>query len=245
MEIHFLKSLAFCLMIILTEICSAQTLELRSVELNDSKIIIHYDLIDSIPDRFFTIRLYSSKDNFLNPLNKLIGDFGYEVKPGVGKKITWDAKEELGASFEGGISVEVRGRIFIPFINTGQINQFKVFKRKRKYDLTWSGGTAQNVLNFDLLRNDEKILTFPNVANVGNHEFEFPNHIKPGNNYHFRISDSKNKDEIVNTQVFKIKRKIPLAAKVVVVGTLGGLVYWLVRDSSDEGIFDPFTPGSN
>jgi hypothetical protein len=242
MNIKFYKSLVFILILFLTKKCIAQNLEIKSVELNDSKIVIHYDLLDSITGRFFTIRLYSSKDNFLNPLNQLTGDYGYEVRPGANKKIIWDAKEELGASFEGGISVELRGRIFIPFINVDQINQYHVFKRKRKYDLTWSGGTPQNVLNFDLLRNDEKILTFPNVANVGNHEIEFPNHIKPGSNYRFRISDTKNKDEIVNSQPFKIKRKIPLVAKVAVIAAVGGVIYWLIHDSSEEKIKDPFYP---
>jgi hypothetical protein len=193
----------------------AQTIELKYVELLDNMVVLQYDLLDSVEGRFFIIRLYHSKDNYLNPLEKITGDMGIEVRPGLNKKIVWDAREELGELFDGSVALEIRGRVFVPFINVEQINHYKVFKRGRKYALTWSGGTPQNILNFDLFNKDQKVLTFPNVANVGHHQFEFPVHLKPGKSYRFRVSDTKNRDDVVYSQPFQVKRKVPLLLKVI------------------------------
>ena len=90
-------------------------------------------------------------------------------------------------------------------MSTESINAYKEFKRKRTYNLTWSGGAPQNILNFDRMKGAKKVISFPNLANVGHHSFEFPVYIKPWKNYHVRISDSKNTDEQVVTTPFRIK----------------------------------------
>jgi hypothetical protein len=223
----------------------AQQIELRAIEFAKNKMVIHYDLVDSVEGRFYSIRLYSSADGFLNAVQKIIGDAGLEVKPGRDKKIEWALGEELGTSFEGKLAVEVRGRQFIPFISADNINAYKVFKRKRNYNLTWSGGTPQNILNFDLMRGDKKVMSFPNIANVGHHAFEFPAYVKPGRNYHFKISDSKNKEEEVKTNTFRIKRKVPLVVKALPAIALGALVYVIATNKSsggEEPIADPILP---
>jgi hypothetical protein len=214
--------------------CGGQHLELKYSEFKDNKLLVHYSLRDSVIGRNFTIRLYTSKDNFLNPLEKVSGDIGLEVKPGPDKTISWDATDELGTTFDGKVSLEIRGKVFIPFINTESINQHKVYKRKRKYNLTWTGGTPQNILNFDLYNGEKKIMSFPNLANVGTYSLEFPSYVKPKKNYRFRISDSKNKEDVVYTSQFKIKRKVPLLVKVVPVVLVGSLLYTLLQPKDVE-----------
>jgi hypothetical protein len=221
----------------------AQTIEIKSVKYLDEKVVIDYELLDSLEGRSFSVRLYFSVDGYLNPLVKVSGDVGLEVKSGKNRKIVWAITEELPPDFSGKVALEIRGRLFIPFIQTESINSYNVFKRKRKYQLTWSGGTSQNVLNFDLMKGDKKITTFPNLANVGHHTFEFPIHIRPGKGYHFRISDTKNKDEIVVTNTFKIKRKIPLLVKSIPLLAMGYGISILTGKSpvpfSDDDIGEP------
>lgn len=212
----------------------AQRIELKSLAIKEDKLEINFDLVDSVEARFYTIRVYSSADGYLNPLEKTKGDFGLAVKPGPNKKITWSFNDELSPGFADKIAIEIRAKIFIPFINTESINQYKVFKRKRTYNLTWSGGTPQNILNFDLLKGEEKVTTFPDVSNVGHHSFEFPVYIKPGNGYRFRISDTKNKDELVFTDEFRVKRKIPLSAKLLPGLLLGFGAYFLFTNETSE-----------
>jgi hypothetical protein len=213
---------------------NAQNLELKYAEFKEDKLVVHYSLTDSVIGRFYTVRLYASKDNFLNPLEKISGDIGLEVKPGPDNQIIWDARTELGASSDGKVSLEIRGRIFIPFINTGGIDQYKIFKRGRKYNITWSGGSPQNILNFDLYHGEKKITSFPNLANVGHHSFEFPTHVRPGKGYRFKISDAKNKEEEVYTDKFSIKRKFPLALKALPVLLVGSSLYLLIKPKDND-----------
>jgi hypothetical protein len=228
-------------------VCFAQSIEIKGIAFTDSKLVIDYDLLDSLEGRFYSVRVYSSADGFLNPLTGITGDEGLEVKPGRDKTIAWAFKEELPSGFDGKVSVEVRGRIFVPFIGVPDINHYKVFKRKRKYNLTWTGGTAQNVLNFDLYNGEKKVHTFPNLANVGHYAFEFPPHIKPGKDYRFRISDTKNKEEVVYTEPFRIKRKVPLLLKVIPTLAVGYAAYFFLMSGeggagSDTGLGDPPPP---
>src|SRR4051812_9769415 len=101
-------ALLFCAFL---RVC-AQNIDLKYAEFKDNKLVVHYQLRDSVAGRVFTVRIYSSRDNFLNPLEKVSGDVGLEVKPGSDKIIIWEI-QELGARFDGTVSLEVRGRTFV------------------------------------------------------------------------------------------------------------------------------------
>jgi len=89
----------------------------------------------------------------------------------------------------------VRGRLYIPFIRLDGLNA--TFRRLVPIEITWTGGTEQNILNFDLYKGDEKIMSFPHIANVGHYKLTIPSSVKPGKNYKLRITDYRNKDQIV------------------------------------------------
>jgi hypothetical protein len=221
-----------------------QGIEIRSFQQTGETLVVSYDLLDSIEGRSYSIRMYSSADGFINPLDKVTGDIGLEVKPGKNKTISWQLLKDLPPGFDSKVAVEIRGRLFVPFIGTNAINQYKVFKRKREYNITWTGGTPQNVLNFDLYHGEKKVHTFPNLANVGHYSLILPVHIKPGKGFRFRISDAKNKDEVVYTSAFKVKRKIPLLMKAVPVALVGAGIYYIISTKKeDDGLDDPYKPG--
>ena len=225
----------------------SQTVEIENIAIRDGKVSIKYNLLDSIQGRHYTVRLYSSRDEFLNPLNELSGDHGMEILPGSRKTIEWNARQELGSGFNGDVALELRARVYIPFINVDDFDDIKTLTRHRKYSLTWSGGRPSNILNFNLYRDDEKITTFSNIANVGHHDLEIPAHIKPGKGYYFLISDIKNKDEVVKTNEFKVRRKIPLALKVLPVFLIGGAFSTVDSGGglSDSTLPDPVLPSEN
>ena len=220
-----------------------QEFTIKKVELAGESLNIYYDLRDTVAGHLYTINAYSSTDNFVNPLTKVSGDLGHQVKPGLNKKIVWKAKEELGSQFEGKVGLEIRGKVFIPFILLKNFSEYKVFKRLRKYPITWSGGTTRNVLNFDLIRNEKVVYTFAGIGNDGNYDLLFPKETRPGKNYYLRISDSKNRDEVVFTEKFTIRRKLPLALKVLPVVAAGAIIYFLLPDPPPEDIPPPVEPG--
>ncbi len=219
----------------------AQNFSIRKVEVAGDNINIYYDLLDSVTSRTYTVDLYSSRDNFVSRLEKVNGDLGLEVKPGGNRKITWAAKEELGSAFEGKVGLEVRGRVYIPFVRLEGLN--RIYKRGRAFPLTWTGGTQQNILNFDLYKGEEKIYPFSNIANVGKTDINIPTSVKPGKDYYFRITDSKNKDQVVKSANFSIKRKVPLLVKIIPVVAIGGVIAALPKSSAqNKDIPDPLDP---
>ena len=231
-------AIAFLLM---TPSIYAQDFKIKRLELEGDKVNLYYDLKDTTAQRIYTVHVFSSKDNYVTRLEKVSGDVGLEVKPGDNHKITWEAKQELGA-FAGKIGLEVRGRIYIPFVKLEGLN--KVYKRGKTYPFVWTGGTQQNILNFDLYKGNKLVHPNPNVANVYQTKIKMPTSVKAGKGYYFKITDSKNKDQIVNTAPFKIKKKVPFLVKAVPVLAVGGAIYLLTGINSG-GIPDPPKPGAN
>jgi hypothetical protein len=221
----------------------AQSLEVNRIELAGDNIVLYYELRDSVPQRTYTINVYSSRDNYLNALTSVSGDYGLEIKPGNQKKITWNAKQELGSSFNGKVGVEVRARVYVPFI---LFDSFDKIKRGKPKDVTWRGGTRQNILNFELYNKDnEKVAVIPNVSNAGHTSLFIPEDVKPGKGYRFKIVDSKNKDQVTYTQPFAVRRKVPLLYYVLGTAVVGGVVSLLIGDDppiEPTEITDPMGP---
>lgn len=236
-----MKTVLFLVALVISSSVMGQKFSIKRLEVVGDKINLYYDLVDTIASRSYTITLLSSRDNFISPLQKMDGDIGLEVKPGLNKKIVWNAKEELGADFQGNVGLEVRGSLYIPFVRLDGLN--KTFKRLRPTEITWTGGTQQNILNFDLYTGDEKITSFPNIANVGHYTLTIPMTVKPGKDYQFKITDSRNKDQVVFSPPFTVKRKIPLWMKAVPVILIGAAVYLAVSgDKNPRNIVDPIKP---
>lgn len=217
----------------------SQQLSIDNTSIENERINIHYTLSDTTAGNRYTVRLYGSHDNYLSPLESLEGDAGINIRPG-SHKISWNPSE-LGTSFAGSVSLEVRARIYVPFVQFEGFEEYKKIKRLKPYTLTWSGGTERNILNFDLMKGDKKVLAIPGIANTGHHTLVLPQSIKPGD-YSLRISDSKNKDEVVFSDEFKVQRKWPLLIKALPVLVVGGIVSQLARKSDPFEIPDPISP---
>jgi hypothetical protein len=239
-----MKSLVFSLALLTTIAVNAQEFTIKKLELTSEAIILHYDLIDTLKGRTYTVNVYSSKDSYLAPLSKVKGDVGLQVRPGANKKIIWNSKEELGATFKGEIELEVRGKAYIPFVKFEGFQEEQVIKRGKPKTMIWSGGTRQNILNFSIYRGDTYIDVIPNVANTGSYELTIPKSVKPGKGYYFLVSDAKNKDQVMKTDNFIVKRKIPLALQLLPLAIAGGVVTLLGEKTPDDLEEPPGTPGS-
>ena len=222
----------------------AQSVSIKKLELQENgDIIVYYDLLDEDIERKYSLYLYSSQDNYIQPLELVSGDIGPDLSVGGNKKITWKAKEELGADYKGGISLELKGSIYIPFITMDGFDDYKVFKRGKPYDITWTGGRGDNILNFELYDGDTKVKVFEERPNVGNTTIIIPKDVKPGK-YRFKISDSRNLDEVVFTSNFQVKRRVPLVATLGTTVVVGGIVAILLNNvvSTEDTIGDPPKP---
>lgn len=236
----------FLFSLLSAQVSWAQEFLIHKVELTAETVVIHYNLIDTTRERRYTVNVYSSKDNFLAPLQKILGDAGLEVTPGLNRKITWRSKEELGSTFSGDVEIEIRGRVYIPFIRFNDFQENMAIKRGKAKTLTWTGGTRQNILNFAIYKDDKFVDVIPNIANAGSYDVVLPTSIKPGKNYYFMVSDSKNKDQVMKTKNFTVKRKLPLVAKVLPVALVATIVPLLTGGSdSSRDLETPPGPPDN
>ena len=208
----------------------AQEVKINKVVLNGDLVEIYYDLKDENPDHSYILSLYSSRDNYIQPLQAVDGDIGIDVKVGGNKHIIWKAKEELGESYNGAIALELKGSLYVPFIEMAGIQEGQTFKRGKPYDVVWTGGRGDNILNFELYQGESLVGTFEERPNTGNTIFEIPTKIKPGEDYRLRISDTRNRDEVVFTNSFSVKRKIPLGIKIGAAFAIGALTGYLINE---------------
>lgn len=225
------KKIYFIILLLILSSVSAfsQEVKIREVRLHGENIEIRYDLIDDRTDRSYSIQLYTSTDNFIQPMQLVEGDAGIDIPVGQNKLLVWKAKEELGV-IEASMALELKGNIYIPFIDLQGLEDGMVFKRSKPFDLIWSGGRGDNVLNFELYQGDNVIASFEERPNVGNTTMQIPGNIKPGDNYRFRISDSRNKDEIVFSNSFSVRRKIPLGVKIGAAFFIGAVTGYLINE---------------
>ncbi|MDH5604445.1 MAG: hypothetical protein OEY51_10910, partial [Cyclobacteriaceae bacterium] len=74
--------------------------------LTDGAVAVYYDLTDENTEKKYALHLYSSIDNYIQPLEKVEGDIGVDLFVGKNKRLVWRAKEELGEDFTGDVALE-------------------------------------------------------------------------------------------------------------------------------------------
>jgi Ser-Thr-rich glycosyl-phosphatidyl-inositol-anchored membrane family len=234
-------TLSFCLIISYSH---AQKAIIKNIELAGEKIIVHYDLEDSNPNNEYQINIFASKDKFSAPLTKVKGDVGPDVKPGMDRKVEWNLREEYGA-FKGKLSLEIRGKVFVPFVKLKNFDAAKVYKRGKNYDLTWRPGNT-NPIHIELYKGSQRVSGELNHPNNGAYSLTIGHRSKPGKDYRIKITDSKQTDEIIFSDYFKVSPKVPLLVKLlpglVVVGGTVALVGSINKTNSPQPIPLPDLP---
>ena len=199
----------------------AQTVSIKKIELDGEKVIVHYDLDDSNPNNEYQVNLYASKDKFSAPLTKVKGDIGEEVKPGADRKVEWNLLQEYG-NYKGKISLEIRGKVFVPFVKLKNFDTKKSYKRGNSYDLAWRPGNT-NPIHIELYKGSQRVSGELNHPNNGTSSLSIASSVKPGKDYRLKITDSKRSDEIVYSEYFRVTPKIPFALKLIpMLAVVGG-----------------------
>lgn len=202
---------------------TAQKVVIKKVELAGEKIIINYDLEDSNPQNEYKLDLFASKDNFATALTKVSGDVGLEVKPGLNKKIEWAVREEYGG-YKGRITLEIRGKVYIPFVKLLNFNPKASYKKGKSYNLSLKAGNT-NPIHVELYKGSQRISGEMNHPNSGSYTLTIPSSAKPGKDYRIKITDSKSSEDLIYSPFFQVKPKVPMLAKIAVPAlVVGGAV---------------------
>lgn len=243
----------FTFLVLLALLCpivgNAQAVAITKLEVNGNKVVVHYDLDDNNPNHEYLLNLYASKDNYAAPLSKVKGDVGMDIKPGTNKKMEWNITEEFGA-YKGRLSLEIRGKVYVPFVRLQGFDVDRSYKRGHSYGLTWKPGNS-NPVNIELYKGGERVGGDINLPNNGSHTLFIPAHAKKGDDYRLKISDARNSEEVLYTEYFAVTPKVSTVVKVLPILAIGGAVVLLGGGSKESGggttagtIADPSFPGN-
>ncbi len=213
----------------------SQKIQIDWVEVTGDKVIVHYNLEDNSPNHEYAVSLMSSKDNFSAPLTKVSGDVGSEVKPGLNKRIQWSIIDELG-NYKGDIELEIRGKVFVPFMKIAGFDASRSYKRGKSYPLVWTSGNMSGQVDIELYKGQTRVNSDRGVPNTGKFEWFIPGSVKTGSDYRIKFTNTKSREEVVYTSAFSIKPKLPLLVKVIPVLLAGGAVAALSGGSPVEPI---------
>jgi hypothetical protein len=218
---------------------NAQKISLSRIDLEMDKLVVHFSLEDTNPNHTYQISLFSSKDNFATPLTKVTGDVGTEVKAGAEKKIQWNMSQELGA-YKGELAIEVRARVFIPFVKLTSFDASQKYKRGKTYPLLWSSGNMGGQIDIDLFEGQNRVDGDRNVPNTGKYEFAISGSVKPGKDYRLKFTNTRNRDEYIFSQPFRIVPKVPFVLKAGGLALIAAGAYFLLSgdDPPPKGTID-------
>jgi hypothetical protein len=243
-------TLAFATLI---SLAYSQTVAIRKIELAGENIIVFYDLDDSNPNNEFQINLYASKDKYSAPLTKVKGDVGPDVKPGIGRRIEWNINQEY-QGYKGKISLEIRGKVFVPFVKLRDFDTHKNYKRGKSYEVNWRPGNT-NPIHIELYKGSQRMGGELNHPNNGKFTLSINSKVPKGKDYRLKISDSKHPDDIVYSDYFRVSPKVPLLVKLVPTVAVAGALAIVIsnlggntppddgNNTDDVDIVDPPFPG--
>jgi hypothetical protein len=197
------------------------------------KIIVVYDLEDSNPNNEYLLNLYTSKDNFAKAVTNVTGDVGMDIKPGVDRKMEWNVVKEYGG-YKGKLSLEIRGKVYVPFVRVRDFDSKGTYRRGKNYVINWKPGNS-NPVNIDLMNGGQRVTGEVNHPNNGIYELFIPAHAKPGDEYKIKFTDTRNPDEVIITETFAVKPKIPLLVKIAPVVVVAAVIVLITSKESKGG----------
>jgi hypothetical protein len=229
---------------------AAQQIENVRADFDGEKVIIVYDLITEQDDDRFSVLMFSSHDNFQNPLSLLVGDAGQVVQPGAARRITWDAKSSLPTDFDDDITFKIRASLTVTLHHPTRLEvkplDFAAYKRGGKLNMEWNGGKESEPISIELLRGNSVIQQLAEVENKHMFSWSIPGKLKPGKEYTIRISKGVTSNIQSISQPFEIRPRVSLWVKLIPVAIVGGVVAILSGSGSKEEDPDlpgPLTPG--
>ncbi len=207
-------------------------------------VAIRYDLQEDLPGQVFEVALYGSHNGFDEPLRVVRGEIGPNVTSGKGKQIEWGAQKEL-TQFSGDITFEIRARLTYSPLAILNPQVESMFRRGHVYKLQWKGGLSGEKLRLELIRDGFETQVIDNVINTGSYSWRVSEDVPIAENYRLKITgQTENSINSRTSDLFAIRRQIPLVAKFIPAGILAGagIIYIVGRLGGSPADDDPVLP---
>lgn len=217
---------------------NAQSVRNVQAIVSDNDVIISYDLNTPIRGQKFDVIIKSSKDGFSNPLTKVSGDIGAEQTAGNGKKIIWEAKEEIGI-FKGVVSFEITATVTFTPIQFLQPMADSKIKIGKPFTLEWKGGTLDSNLKLELLKNNSQVMDMGIINNTGTYTWNVPKAMTKGENYQFKLLDPTQPNNVILSIGFTLNKKTSPLVFIIPAAALLGVGAVVLLGGGDEGSTTP------
>ena len=123
------------------------------------------------------------------------------------------------------------------------IEEVKALKRGKEYNIKWIGGTKDKMIKIELHNLTGKVQNWDGLQNDGSQVVKLKSGLKPGKNYTFKILTDDG--EFVSSQNVRIKRRTPLALKLIA-PTIFPIVLLIFREDNASMIeAAPSSPSGN
>lgn len=215
----------------------AQQFDIQNVYANNGKVYVDFTIREQYPNERYRIQLYSSHDNYTQPLQYVSGaiEAGELTSTTENLQLIWDAQKEL-KNFQGNVQLEIRGTVTYVPVHTD--NQPIKAKHDKSTTISWDGGEPQNQIRIELIKSGQVIQSLGQVSNSGRYNWVVPDDVPKGAGYSIRLSNVDNPGESTETTAFKVGGKVGLAVKLLPVAALvvGGGIYAITSiDPSSDG----------
>ncbi len=209
----------------------AQRLEnIRAEAINGGEsVIITYDLTGGNASSKYNVTVYSSHNNFAAPLNQVTGDLN-EVKPGTGKRIVWNTRNEI-TSYSGDITFELRADpIALPL----SVKTPGGVKKGKATTITWEGTTGESV-QLDLVKNGTVVNQIGRTNDLSKYVWSVPADLEKGSGYQVRLTAN---GRTVSSDSFSVKSKVKPIYFIIPGAVVVGAVVFLAAKGGGGGAND-------
>jgi hypothetical protein len=197
-----------------------QALDNVKTSFDGERVTITYDLNHTDGSRKFNVVLYSSHNNYGSPVVSLTGHVGENVLPGKTKRVAWEVRKDLPPDFDTDVVIKVKATEAIRPLAATPLAR-KAYKKGQQIQVQWQGGRPTDKLNIELLKDgavQQKLAE--NVNNSQAFTWSVPKEMK-GKGYSLKISNAA---EQSSSDLFRIRRKVPLVFIIAPVALIGGAV---------------------
>lgn len=224
----------------LTQALAQQVSNIRAESRGDL-VYVFYDLQGSMKGEKYKVALYSSHNNGQEPVALTSGNVGDTITAGVGKRIEWQAMNEL-SYYKGEISFEVEATLVYSPLVMASVQAGKVYKRAKAHTFTWRGGVADEKIRIELYKGNTRVMQTEDVPNKKKYTVRIPSDAKPGDGYRLKVTTLNHPGNYTLTPAFKVRRRYGWPLKLVPAVAAGG-VYLLIEKPWEEDRRLPEPPG--
>ncbi len=202
----------------------AQKITDISITEEGDKYKISYMLTGDFPEQTFEVLIYTSVDEFKQPLQQITGDVNRKnIRPGK-KEALWDAKKEY-KMYEGSFQLKIVANIISNYSITAP-SKGDVLKRGKNFQISWSGfkpGTPVKIMLTDPSGDTREIAGYE----TGN-SYMWKVKGKPGKGATIKVAAVDDASASAKSSTFEVKRAIPLAAQLGTAAGVAGVAAWYI-----------------